>query len=103
MAAKDKPAVTSPEFTTISIAGHLNSSSITSSKLSGTKNYLSWSAAIKTFLTSKEKLRYIEEDKPETESSTWAKEDAQVRSWLWNSMEPHVSCDVIPLLTAYAV
>lgn len=28
-------------------------------------------------------------------------EDAQVRSWLWNSMEPHISCDAMLLPTAY--
>lgn len=79
------------------------SSSITSTKLSESKNYLSWSACIRTFLTSKEKLRYIEEEKPEVASPKWVKEDAQVRSWLRNSVESHVSSDVMLLPTAYAV
>lgn len=29
--------------------------------------------------------------------------DAQVRSWLWNSMEPHISADVVLLDTNYLV
>lgn len=48
-------------------------------------------------------MKYIEEDKPEVVNSTWEKEDAQVRSCLWNSMEAFVSSDVMLLLTAYAV
>lgn len=88
--------------TPISIAELLNNSSITSTKLAGSKNYLPWSATIKTFL-SNEKLRYIEEGKPSIATPTWEKDDAQVRSWLWNSMEPRVSCDVMLLPTAYAV
>lgn len=87
----------------MSIAELLNSLSITLSKLSGSKSYPSCSAAIQTFLTSKEKLRYIGEDKPEAAGSTWTKEEAQVRSRLWNSMEPHSSCDVMLLPTSYAV
>lgn len=31
------------------------------------------------------------------------KEDVQVRSWLWNSMEPDISADVVLLDTAYLV
>lgn len=103
MAAQPKPSSSSSEPTTISITELLNSSSITSSKLSGSKNYLPWSVAIKTFLISKEKLKYIEEETPEGSTSNWAKEDVQVRSWLWNSMEAHVSCDVMLIATAYAV
>lgn len=91
-----------PVSSTISLADLINSSSITSSKLYRKKDP-SWSAAIKAFLTSKEKLHYIEVDKPVDASTTWAKEDAQVRSWLWNSMKPHVACDVMLLPTAYAV
>lgn len=97
MATKDKCIATTSDVSTISIAELLSSSSITSSKLSSTKNYLSWAAAIKTFLTSKERLWYIEEDQPEDPGAVWVKEDAQVRSWLWNSMEPYVSCDVMLL------
>lgn len=92
MAANDKPTPTQSNLAPIAIAEQLNSSFITSSNLSGSKNYLPWSAAIKTFLMSKEK------DKPEISSFIWAKEDAMVRSWLWNSMEPHVRCDVMLLL-----
>lgn len=46
---------------------------------------------------------YVDEDKPEVASATWEKEGAQVRSWLWNSVEPYVSCDMILLPTAYAI
>lgn len=98
MAANDKPTPTQSDLAPFSIAELLNSSFITSSNLSGSKNYLPWSAAIKTFLVSKEKLKDIEKDKSEISSSIWAEEDAMERSWLWNSMEPHVSCDVMLLL-----
>lgn len=57
MAAKDKPIPTPSDSTTISIAELLNNPSITSSKLSSSKNYLPWSTAIKTFLTYMEKLK----------------------------------------------
>lgn len=80
----------------------LNATSITTTKLYG-KNYLQWSSAVKTFLISKEKLKYIEQDMPEETSSDWVKEDAQVRSWHWNLMGPHISCDVVLLPIAYAV
>lgn len=103
MATKDDTSIPSMSSTPISIAELLNNSSITSTKLAGSKNYHPWSAAIKTFLISKEKLRYIEEGKPSIAIPTWEKEDAQVRSWLWNSMEPRVSCNVMLLPTAYAV
>lgn len=103
MATKDKPPTHTSDDSAISIAELINSSYITSSKLSGSKNYLPWSAAIKTFLISKEKLKYIEEDKPEIAGSVGAKEDAQVKSWLWNSMEPHITCDVMLLPIAYTV
>lgn len=81
MATKDKRIATTSDVSTISIAELLSNSSITLSKLSSPKNYLSWAAAIKTFLTSKERLWYIE-DKPEDAGAVWEKEDAQVRSWL---------------------
>lgn len=104
MVADDKVGrPSSSDSTTISIADLINSSSITSSKLSGSKNYLPWCAAIKKFLTSKERLKYIEEDKPEATTSVWEKEDDQVRSCVWNSMELYVSCDVMLLPIAYRV
>lgn len=102
MAKKEKSVIPPSQTTTISINEVLNNSSIISSKLSGSKNYLSWSAAIRTFHNSKEKLWYIEE-KLEVVSSLWAKEDVQERAWLWNNMEPHVSNDVMLFPTAYAV
>lgn len=45
-------------------------------------------------LISKEKLKYIEEEPGDAISSEW-KEDAHFRSWLWNSMESHISCTVM--------
>lgn len=66
MTTKDKPATTSSDVYTIFFAELLNSTHITSSKLlSGSKNYLPWAAAIKTFLIYKERIKYIEEEKPE--------------------------------------
>lgn len=79
MATKNKPNITSPDTFTISVAELLNNSSITFTKLSGSKNYLPWSAAIQTFLTSKEKFKYIEEEKPKAASTVWVKDDAQVQ------------------------
>lgn len=49
-----------------------------------------------------EKLKYIGEVPGDATNSEW-KEDAQVGSWLWNSMELHISCDFLLLDTAYAV
>lgn len=45
---------------------------------------------------------YIEEEPVDVASFGWIKEDAQVRSWLWNSIEPQISCDVMLLPTDYA-
>lgn len=39
----------------------------------------------------------MEEEKPAVASTTWAKDDTQSRSWLWNNMEPHVICHVMLL------
>lgn len=47
-------------------------------------------------------MKYIEDEPGDSTSSEW-KEDAQVRSWLWNLIEPQISCDVMLLDTAYAV
>lgn len=80
---KGKAIVVSPDSSTTFVVDLINNSFITSSKLFG-KNYIPWSAAIQTFLTSKEKLKYIEAHKHDDASPTWAKEDAQLRSWLWN-------------------
>lgn len=77
MATKDDTSIPSMSSTPISIAELLNNSSISSTKLAGSKNYHPWSAAIKTFLISKEKLRYIEEGKPSIAIPTWEKEDAR--------------------------
>lgn len=39
----------------------------------------------------------------EEASSNWAKEDAQVWSWLSNSIEPNIACDVMILPGAFDV
>lgn len=70
-------------------------SSITSTKLNN--NYIQWSVSITTFLLYCKKLHYIETVPPSNPDPTWLCEDAQVRSWLWNSMEPRISYDVILL------
>lgn len=100
--AKGKSVVVTTEAGSLSVADLIHASSITTSKLYG-KNYLQWGAAITTFLTSKEKLKFIEEPQGDTSSSDWVKDDVTVCSWLWNTMEPHISCDYMPLDSAYAV
>lgn len=88
MAIKDKSIATVSGVSTITIAELLSSSSIISSKLSGSRNYLSWAVVIKTFLISKKRLGYIDEDKPEGPSAVWAKKDAQGPSYgiVWSLM-----------------
>lgn len=100
--AKDKvPTLpTKPELPTL--VDLLSGSSITSTKLND-PNFVHWSATIKTFLQSKDKLHYIVSEPIGEKDAKWIKEDAQVRSWLWNSMEPHISVDVVLLDTAFAV
>lgn len=99
--AKGKSVVNTTDSNTLLVADLLSSSSITTTKLHG-KNYLQWAAAIKT-LQSSEKMKYIEEEVPEAASSEWVKEDAQVRSWLLDSMEPNVACDAMLLPSAHAI
>lgn len=52
-------------------------------------NFIYWSNAIKMFLMSRDKLYYIDKD------AKWIKEDAQVRSWLWNNMKVNNSANFI--------
>jgi hypothetical protein len=65
--------------------------SMTSTKLKGS-NYLQWSRAVLVFLTGRGKESYLTTTKPTdaTKISKWIKEDAQIMTWLWNSLEPDV-------------
>ena len=64
---------------------------MTSTKLKGS-NYLQWSRAVRVFLTSCGKESYLTTTKPvdSTKIPQWLKEDAQIMTWLWNSLEPDV-------------
>lgn len=33
-------------------------------------------------------------------SDDWAREDAHILTWFWNSMEPHISSNVMPMTNA---
>jgi uncharacterized membrane protein YgcG len=65
--------------------------SMTSTKLKGS-NYLQWSRAVLVFLTGRGKESYLTTTKPTdaTKISKWIKEDAQIMTWLWNSLDPDV-------------
>jgi uncharacterized membrane protein YgcG len=65
--------------------------SMTSTKLKGS-NYLQWSRAVLVFLTGRGKESYLTTTKPTdaTKISKWIKEDAQIMTWLWNSLEPDI-------------
>jgi hypothetical protein len=65
--------------------------SMTSTKLKDS-NYLQWSRAVLVFLTGRGKESYLTTTKPTdaTKISKWIKEDAQIMTWLWNSLEPDV-------------
>jgi hypothetical protein len=65
--------------------------SMSSTKLKGS-NYLQWSRAVLVFLTGRGKESYLTTTKPTdaTKISKWIKEDAQIMTWLWNSLEPDV-------------
>uniref|UniRef100_A0A2N9FBM1 Integrase catalytic domain-containing protein n=1 Tax=Fagus sylvatica TaxID=28930 RepID=A0A2N9FBM1_FAGSY len=60
-------------------------------KLKGS-NYLQWSRAVLVFLTGRGKESYLTTTKPTdaTKISKWIKEDAQIMTWLWNSLEPDI-------------
>lgn len=82
--AMGRALISSPDSNTLSIADLLVGTSSTTTKLWGKNYYLQQSAAVKTFLSSNEKLKYIEEEPADAISSKWIKEDAQVRLWPWN-------------------
>lgn len=52
----------------------LTSSSIITTKLNG-PNFLQWSTANKTYVLSRDKLHYIEEDTEEERDARWLKEE----------------------------
>uniref|UniRef100_A0A2N9GH48 Integrase catalytic domain-containing protein n=1 Tax=Fagus sylvatica TaxID=28930 RepID=A0A2N9GH48_FAGSY len=60
-------------------------------KLKGS-NYLQWSRAVRVFLTGRGKESYLMTTKPTdaTKIPQWLQEDAQIMTWLWNSLEPEV-------------
>lgn len=95
--AKGRAVISSPNSKILSIADLLVGTSIKTTKLWG-KNYLQQSAAVKTFLSSNEKLKYIEEEPADAISSKWIKEDAEVRLWPWNFVEPHINSNVMLLM-----
>ncbi|XP_010267592.1 PREDICTED: uncharacterized protein LOC104604777 [Nelumbo nucifera] len=65
---------------------------MTSIKLNG-ENYVPWAKSMEIFLKAKRKVKHVNEDKPSAESlgfDGW-EQDAQMMTWLWNSMEPKIS------------
>lgn len=94
--AKGKIVVSYSETNLLAIIDLINGSSITKTKLDG-KSFLQWSAQIKTFIISKDKLKYIEEEQSDVSSSEWIRNDAQVYSKLSYYMEPHIAADVMLL------
>ena len=78
---------------------------ITTTKLNGS-NYLLWDQAIKVALSGRKRLKYIEFaplSKDNKEYEDWVSETYVVMSWLWNSMKPSISANVIFLSTAKAI
>uniref|UniRef100_A0A5B7BNP0 Retrotransposon Copia-like N-terminal domain-containing protein n=1 Tax=Davidia involucrata TaxID=16924 RepID=A0A5B7BNP0_DAVIN len=76
--------------------------SVTSVKLNGT-NYHSWSHAFTVFLRAKKKSKYLLENPLVADDKNfedWWSENSMVMTWLWNSMEPYVVCNVQLLKTA---
>lgn len=57
-------------------------------KLNG-KNYLLWSTTVRIFLRVKGKEKHIIQSPPlsdEKNVNDWARDDAQIMAWPWNSM-----------------
>lgn len=77
--AKGEAVVFSSETNLLSIIDLINGSSIARTKLNG-KNFLQWLSRIKTFIISKDKLKYIEEEQSDVSSSESIRNDAQVYS-----------------------
>lgn len=69
-------------------------------KLNG-KNYLIWSQLVLTRLEGKELDNHLTQSKPaDTNEGEWKKVDANIRSWLWDSMDPSISITCMFLKTA---
>uniref|UniRef100_A0A2N9EUA1 phosphoenolpyruvate carboxykinase (ATP) n=1 Tax=Fagus sylvatica TaxID=28930 RepID=A0A2N9EUA1_FAGSY len=85
------PALRSGSFKSVALNLSVLSPSSICTKLKGS-NYLQWSRAVLVFLTGRGKESYLTTTKPTdaTKISTWIKEDAQIMTWLWNSLEPDV-------------
>ncbi|KAK0584008.1 hypothetical protein LWI29_006398 [Acer saccharum] len=59
-------------------------------------NYVPWSRAVKLSLGGKKKFGYVDgksvcPDSKDTTYEDWLANDQLVRSWLLNSMEPHIA------------
>ena len=75
---------------------------ITSIKLNDS-NYVLWAKAVQVYLTAREKEQYILDDPPaagKPEYKNWKTNNSKVMTWLWNSMEPHISATVMFFNTA---
>ena len=78
---------------------------ITSIRLNGS-NYAQWAQAVEVFLLGRKKFDYVIKEPPiptEPKFADWRVEDAQIRSFLWNSMESKISCSLVFLPTAKLV
>lgn len=71
-------ASTTPIDNTPILVDLISGSFVTTTNLCGSSNFLQWSAAITTFLISKDRLHYIEDVPPKEVDSKWIREDAQV-------------------------
>ena len=79
--------------------------SITSIRLNGS-NYAQWAQAVEVFLLGRKKFDYVIKEPPiptEPKFADWRVEDAQIRSFLWNSMESKISRSLVFLPTAKLV
>ena len=75
---------------------------MTSIKLNG-ENYVPWAKSVEVFLKAKKKVKHVRDEKPPEDSpgfDDWEQEDAQIMTWLWNSMEPKISANFMFLDTA---
>ncbi|GFS34379.1 hypothetical protein Acr_00g0033690 [Actinidia rufa] len=76
-------------------------------KLNGT-NYALWSQVVEMFISSKDKLGYINEEFPQPQETDpgckkWRIENVGVKGWLINSMDPSLIGNFIRFPTAKAV
>ena len=69
-------------------------------------NYAQWAQAVEVFLLSRKKFDYVINEPPvpiDPKFANWRAKDAQIRSFLWNSMESKISCSLVFLPTAKLV